>query len=234
MSLAEANLELPSNFTGIVKLFPLPNFVLFPGVIQPLHIFEPRYRKLMEDAISSDQLIAMAKLKSDADAACHTEHDPEIYQTICIGKIVTHAELPDGRFNLLLLGAKRARIIRELATDLPYRMADVKIVESPKDDNPALRAPVRNKAIKLFEQLVDSDKKLDGESVGHLLNDGLPLGLLLDMLTFSCGATLREQQEILETSDVLARAGKVIEILQSRLLQAQRNQLRFPPMFSYN
>ena len=106
MSIAEANLELPPNFTGVVKLFPLPNLVLFPGVIQPLHIFEPRYRRLMDDAVNSDQLIAMAKLKSESGLE---QHEPEVHDTICIGKIVTHAELPDGRFNLLLLGAQRRR-----------------------------------------------------------------------------------------------------------------------------
>lgn len=231
MSIAEANLDLPPNFTGVVKLFPLPNLVLFPGVIQPLHIFEPRYRRLMEDAINSDQLIAMAKLKSEAD---FPQHDPDVHQTICIGKIVTHAELPDGQFNLLLLGAKRARIIREIATDLPYRMADVKLAMTPLTQVDFPDEPIRDKAIDLFHQLVASDSQLDSEAISHLLSDNLPLGLLLDLLTFSCGASLKDQQDILDTFDVAERAKKAIEILQSRLACARKVELRFPPTFSYN
>ncbi len=103
MSIAEANLDLPANFAGIVKVFPLPNLVLFPGVIQPLHIFEPRYRALMRDALDSDQLIGMATLKPGWESS--DARRPAIYPTLCVGKIVTHAELPDGRFNLLLCGA---------------------------------------------------------------------------------------------------------------------------------
>ncbi len=232
MSIAETNLELPPNFTGVVKLFPLPNLVLFPGVIQPLHVFEPRYRKLMEDAINSDQLIAMAKLRDGTDD--FDSADPEIHQTVCIGKIITHAELPDGRFNLLLFGTKRARIIRELASDQPYRLADVKVVESFLDGQPFSEEQVRAEAVELFEQLVDADDNLDGESIGHLLDEGLPIGLLLDMLTFLCGTSLSAQQDILETPELALRARKVIEILQSRLATTQQSQLRFPPTFSYN
>ena len=231
MSIAEANLDLPPNFTGVVKLFPLPNLVLFPGVIQPLHIFEPRYRRLMEDAINGDQIIAMAKLRSEAD---HEIRDPEIHQTICIGKIVTHAELPDGRFNLLLLGARRARIIREIASDLPYRLADVSLDKTPLERNEFVDEPLKQQAIELFRQLMDLDKQLDGEAIGHLLSDDLPLGLLLDLLTFSCGASLDDQQDVLETFDLGGRARKVIRMLQSRLAQTNSNELRFPPSFSYN
>ena len=234
MSIAEANLELPSNFTGVVKLFPLPNLVLFPGVIQPLHIFEQRYRKMIQDAINSDQIIAMACVK-DADAAADQEN-PEIHQTICVGKIVTHAELPDGRFNLLLLGAKRAKVIRELPSNLPYRLADVKLLQPTQSEaSQTYDGPIRRKAISLFEQLLEVDKQLDNESVAQLLNDELPFGLLLDLLTFSSGATLKDQQKVLETTDVLGRANIVIEILQSRLANKQQEQSkRFPPRFSYN
>ncbi|MDG2011942.1 MAG: LON peptidase substrate-binding domain-containing protein [Pirellulaceae bacterium] len=231
MSIAEANLDLPSNFTGVVKLFPLPNLVLFPGVIQPLHIFEPRYRKLMEDAVNSDQLIAVAKLKPES-AMNHNE--PEIFSTVCVGKIVTHAELPDGRFNLLLLGAQRATVIREIATDLPYRMADVKIAKTPQDPMDVDDDVVRAQASRLFRRLVANDESLDSEDIGQLLNDHLPLGMLMDLLTFSSGASLRDQQDVLETLDIDIRARKVIEILQSRLVSVEQPELRFPPSFSYN
>lgn len=232
MSIAEANLDLPSNFTGVVKVFPLPNLVLFPGVIQPLHIFEPRYRQLMEDSLNSDQLVAVAKLKPGWD---ETDSDkPAIHRTVCIGKIVTHAELPDGRFNLLLLGAKRANIIREIPGDLPYRLADVKLVEG-KPSVSKYEGPIREQTLRLFNELVQSSMELDRESIGHLLEGELPFGLLLDLLTFSCGASLKDQQAVLETTDILDRSNKVIQMLQNLLAATRTNKsLRFPPRFSYN
>ncbi|MGI9518948.1 MAG: LON peptidase substrate-binding domain-containing protein, partial [Pirellulaceae bacterium] len=201
MSIAEANLDLPSNFTGVVKLFPLPNLVLFPGVIQPLHIFEPRYRKLMEDAISSDQVIAMAMLKPGWENK--QAQQPELYKTLCIGKIVTHAQLPDGRYNLLLLGAKRARIIREIAADQPYRLADVQLIEAADESHQGVDAQrIREQAIHIFEELTAVDSELDHESIANLLHDDLPFGLLLDLMTFSSGLPLEQQQSVLETVNI--------------------------------
>ena len=234
MSIAEANLDLPSNFTGVVKLFPLPNLVLFPGVIQPLHIFEPRYRKLMEDAINSDQLIAMAMLKPGWENSHVGE--PDLHKTLCIGKIVTHAQLPDGRYNLLLLGAKRARIIREVAADQPYRLADVKLIESEiETTSEATIDAMRQRVIRIFEDLVGVDSRLDHESIASLLDDDLPFGLLLDLMTFSSGLPLEQQQSVLETVSVGQRAQLVLEMLEDRMAQLNRESASgFPPRFSYN
>ncbi len=232
MSIAEANLDLPPNFTGVVKLFPLPNLVLFPGVIQPLHIFEPRYRKLMEDAINSDQLIAMAMLKPGWENS-HSGQ-PGLHDTLCVGKIVTHAQLPDGRYNLLLLGAKRANIIREIATDQPYRLADVRLIETRE---PVLDAdhPVRTQAVEVFEELLTVDSQLDHESIANLLHDDLPFGLLLDLMTFSSGLPLEQQQLVLETTDVKRRSQLVIEMLRDRISRLQsETEAQFPPRFSFN
>ena len=232
MSIAEANLELPSNFTGVVKVFPLPNLVLFPGVIQPLHIFEPRYRKMLQDALNSDQLIAIAKLADDRETG---GDNPEIHQTVCIGKIVTHAELPDGGYHLLLLGARRANIIRELPSDLPYRLADVQVLEKVPSASFGHQGPIRKQILGLFEELTNANSDLDRESISHLLSDDLPFGLLMDLVSFSCGACLEDQQRILESSNVLDRANMVIEVMQDLLTTfRQKKALRFPPRFSYN
>ena len=113
-------------------------------------------------------------------------------------------------------------------------MADVRLAKSFAEPLDPQDEFSRQQAVDLFQQLVASDKQLDGESIGHLLNDNLPLGLLLDLLTFSSGASLDDQQKILETLDVAHRAGKVIEILQSRLATMHQPLLQFPPMFSNN
>src|SRR5262245_23493857 len=103
---------LPVDFAGTARLFPLPNLVLFPHVGQPLHIFEPRYRQLMTDALDADRLIAMALLRPGWEDEYHKK--PPIHDTVCIGRIHNEERLADGRFNLLLQGLCRARIREEI------------------------------------------------------------------------------------------------------------------------
>src|SRR5262245_52740264 len=94
-------------FAGTARLFPLPNLVLFPNVAQPLHIFEPRYRQLMADALADDRLITMALLRPGWEQDYHKS--PPLYPVACVGRIAQEQRLPDGRFNLLLQGLCRAR-----------------------------------------------------------------------------------------------------------------------------
>src|SRR5438874_11474896 len=95
----------PAEFSGKVRLFPLPNLVLFPHVMQPLHIFEPRYRQLTEDALDGDRLITLVLPlpgweKDYADK-------PALHSIGCVGKIMAEQRLEDGRFNILLRGLAR-------------------------------------------------------------------------------------------------------------------------------
>ncbi len=100
-----------TSFQGKLPLFPLPNVVHFPHVALPLHIFEERYRAMVGDAIEADRLIGIVLLKPGYEA--DYEGYPEIHDVACLGKIVEDHRLPDGRYNILLLGAKRGRILRE-------------------------------------------------------------------------------------------------------------------------
>jgi len=89
-----------AGFDGSARLFPLPNLVLFPHVMQPLHIFEPRYQHMTRDALDGDHLIALVLLQSGWE----TNYDgaPPIHDVACLGKIVAENSLEDGRFNILL------------------------------------------------------------------------------------------------------------------------------------
>ena len=80
--------SLPEDFGNVVRLFPLPNVVLFPGIVQALQLFEPRYKALAEDALESDQLITMALI--DSQWKTHQSDVPSIAKTVCIGKILSH------------------------------------------------------------------------------------------------------------------------------------------------
>src|ERR1700690_4479579 len=100
------------HFSGKVRLFPLPNLVLFPHVMQPLHIFERRYRDLLEDALAGDRLIAMAMLAPGWEA--NYEGRPPLCPMACLGQVATHIRLAYGTYNVLWLGVQRVRLVREL------------------------------------------------------------------------------------------------------------------------
>src|SRR5688572_7162698 len=115
------------SFSGLARLFPLPNLVVFPHVVQPLHVFEPRYRELMQDALAGDKLIAMAVLAPGWEN--DYEGRPAVRPVACLGRIATHERLPDGRFNMLLLGLRRVRLVEELPPEHLYRVAHVELLE---------------------------------------------------------------------------------------------------------
>ena len=88
-------------FNGLIRLFPLPNLVLYPNVIQGLHLFEPRYRQLAYDSIGTDGLFAMAVLKPGWEE--DYEGEPPLEPIACLGHIVHHEKVGDGRYNFCLL-----------------------------------------------------------------------------------------------------------------------------------
>src|SRR5205814_75699 len=124
-----------SNFKSPARLFPLPNLVLFPSVIQPLHVFEPRYRQMTADALDDDRLLALVLLKPGWEEDYHLR--PPVHPVACLGAITDEERLADGRYNLLLHGLRRVRIAEELPPARPYRVARVGLLE----DVPAAAGP---------------------------------------------------------------------------------------------
>lgn len=113
-----------------IPLFPLPTTVLFPEIPLPLHIFEPRYRAMTTAALAGSNVIGMALLKPGFEK--EYEGRPAIYDVGCAGIILRHEKLPDGRFNIMLMGARRFRIVAELSGD-PYRLADVEYLPEQRE-----------------------------------------------------------------------------------------------------
>src|SRR5512135_2527783 len=116
--------EFPTRFA----IFPLPNVVLFPGTYLPLHIFEPRYRAMTEAALAGDSVIGRVLLRAGSDAM---EARAPIFSIGCAGRIVEHRRLRDGRFQLLLYGVRRFRVVRELASNAPFREVDAELLPDP-------------------------------------------------------------------------------------------------------
>src|SRR5512147_1434243 len=108
-----------------IPIFPLPSVVLFPNVFLPLHIFEPRYRQMVADALAGDRMIGMVLLKPGFEA--DYEGRPPVYEIGCAG-VITHSEpLPDGRFNIVLRGLEKFRMVSE-DESRPYRLAHIEAV----------------------------------------------------------------------------------------------------------
>jgi Lon protease-like protein len=162
---------LPEKFEGPVPIFPLPNVVLFPNLVLPLHVFEPRYREMVCDALAGDRLIAMALLREgwEKDYA----GNPPVYDVVCVGRIVQEHELPDGRFNFLLQGLRRGRIRRELSDSLglPYRTVEVDLLPDLADDlDPAARDGWRQTLLDLLRSMLPQAPLPEEASLENCVN----------------------------------------------------------------
>ena len=137
-----------------LALFPLSNVVLFPGVRTPLHIFEPRYRQMTEHALAGSRQIGMVAVRPERVEAM--PGDPPVFGVGCEGRITDAKRLPDGRFNLLLLGTQRFRILRESAPDSGrlYRVAEIERLDDAFDETARPRVlALRHRAIELVAEI---------------------------------------------------------------------------------
>jgi len=110
-----------------ITIFPLSGAVLYPGLQLPLHIFEPRYRAMVSDALARDRRIGMIQPQRAGEGA-------PLYAVGCLGKIDEVEALDDGRFNLLLEGEARFRVLRELDVTTPFRQVEAELLAEPEDE----------------------------------------------------------------------------------------------------
>jgi uncharacterized protein len=205
--------------SDLLPIFPLPNVVLFPNVFLPLHIFETRYREMVADAVASDRMIGMVLLRPGWDR--DYEGTPAVYPVGCSG-VITHVEaLADGRFNIVLRGLERFRIIGEDRTR-SYRRAHVEAVfEMPlrNDDRAAIRTQ-RSKLEALLAPAVDrtgtfrsgADLKMPAAMPDEDLVNALAQYLDLEPL---------EKQALLEKPCLRTRAESLVELLEMKIMMAR-------------
>jgi Lon protease-like protein len=191
---------------GELPLFPLPQAVLFPGAVLPLHVFEPRYRTMIRDCLSSHRALGVVQILDPVTLDAHGE--PAIASVAGVGVIVEHAELPDGRYNVLVRGRARARL-EELPFVPPYRRAKAMIL--PTEDTAVsdgdVSALVANATA--FVALVrERDHEFD-----FRLPRGAAPGFITDVCAHHLVIDARERQTILETLDLSARVLRVTEAL---------------------
>src|SRR3954465_73596 len=145
------------DFANVYLLFPLPRVVLFPHAVLPLHIFEPRYRQMTEDALLGDKLVTIVQWR--APFPTEPGGEPDLEEIACLGRILQHERLPDGRFNFLLLGRKRVRLGREIPGGKLYRLAEAEILEDETTELP--QEHHINEIRRLFRQLSDLQGAVD-------------------------------------------------------------------------
>jgi Lon protease-like protein len=214
-------------FGGVARLFPLPNLVLFPQVVQGLHIFEPRYRRMTADALADDQLIALVLLRPGWEDA---EDRPEVERVACLARIIHHEQLPDGRYNLRVRGIGRILIEEEVPADFPYRLARgapmPDVVPAEIQRLKTLRKDLADAVLPRFEAGGSARQQLD-----DLFGGDTPLGPLCDTLAYALPIPVELKQQILAEPHVDTRA----EILTHALRGVKSAEDRkFPPDFSKN
>jgi uncharacterized protein len=194
-----------------IPVFPLPNVVLFPSVFLPLHIFEPRYRTMVDDALNGDRIIGMVLLRPGWER--DYEGRPPVYPIGCAG-VITHAErLTDGRFNIVLRGMEKFRVTAE-ENDRPYRIACVDAI--PERSADADRLEIRAERRRLEALLVpqpDADPKVPTSMPDEDLVNALAQYLEFEPV---------EKQALLERDGVLQRCRSLIELLEIKVLVARQ------------
>jgi hypothetical protein len=210
--------------SDLLPIFPLPNVVLFPNVFLPLHIFEPRYREMVADALSNDRLIGMVLLKPGWEH--EYEGRPAVYPIGCSG-LITHVDrLDDGRYNIVLRGVERFRIIEE-DSELSYRRASVEPVVEPTlaaEDRAALRRQ-RSRLEVLLAPAIEREvshtagRAAESKAAGELM---IPSGMADEELVNALAQYLDlepvEKQALLERRCLRSRAESLVELLEMKIM----------------
>jgi Lon protease-like protein len=197
-----------------IPIFPLPNVVLFPNVFLPLHVFEPRYRQMVDEALKGDRIIGMVLLRPGWES--DYEGRPPVYPIGCAG-VVTHAErLADGRFNIVLRGMEKFRV-REEETGRPYRVAHVEAVPEPPPA--AEREVMRAHRRRLEALLVPQPEGQQDSKMPTSMPDEDLVNALAQYLEFEPV----EKQALLERDGLLDRCRSLIELLEMKVLVARHS-----------
>ena len=193
-----------------IPIFPLPNVVLFPNVFLPLHIFEPRYRDMVADALEGDRMIGMVLLRPGWEG--RYDGRPPIYPIGCAGVISHHEKMPDGRYNIVLRGLEKFRVLDE-DDSKSYRLAHIQpLLETiPASDREEIRAA----RAKLEALLVPQPT---GRGVDRRLPPAMADEDLVNTLAQDMELEPLEKQALLEREGLLARCRSLIELLEMKMI----------------
>lgn len=184
-----------------LSIFPLGGVILFPGLQLPLHIFEPRYRAMVGDALARDRKIAMIQPQAPVEGA-------PLFEMGCVGKIVDVEALEDGRFNLVLEGQSRFRVLRELDVTTPFRQVEATLIEDAEGQ--VLSAVERAGFEREARSFANAQGyAVDWDSVSRLDDESLINGVS-QIAPFDAAA----KQALLEAPDLASRCELLVQLMQ--------------------
>ena len=184
-----------------LSIFPLTGALLFPGLQLPLHIFEPRYRAMISDSLARDRRIAMIQPQGQYDGA-------PLFQIGCVGKIGEVEAMEDGRYNVILEGIARFRLLRELDVTTPFRQVEGELIED--DAGASLSAVERASFEREARRFADAQGySVDWDSVGRLDDVSLINGVS-QIAPFDDAA----KQALLEADSLTARCELLVQLMQ--------------------
>jgi len=190
-----------------ISIFPLSGAVLYPGLQLPLHIFEPRYRALVKDALARDRRIGMIQPRNHP-ANTRTEEGAPLYSIGCLGKIDEVEALDDGRFNLLLQGEARFKVLHELEVVTPFRQVEAELLA--EEEFPALSPIERAGFEREARRFADAQGySVDWDAVTRLDDESLIDGVS-QIAPFDAAA----KQALLEADGLAARCELLVQLMQ--------------------
>jgi ATP-dependent Lon protease len=221
----------PDQFSGNARVFALPNLVMFPHVMQALHIYETRYRAMLEEAIEDDRLIALGVLAPGWEQ--NYEGRPTLRSTACLCRVATHQRTPEGTYNVLLLGVRRLRLVRELPPKKLFRVVESEIMDDiiPDDEPPDAATHLQQELLSAFKRAMpkipDAYEQLD-----QLLGSQITLGMLSDIVAYTIDLDIEWKMRLLAECNVFRRTQLLLEAIAQRPAAGMARP--FPPQFSVN
>jgi Lon protease-like protein len=197
-----------------VPVFPLPETVLFPGIVLPLQVFEPPYRDMIRDALRADRSVAIAMMRPGGEKM----ERPPVCDVGCAARIIHADRQDDGQYNILLHGIHRIRFVQELCSDRPYRCFSAEVIPKPTEeallDAAEELAKLQSCVLSLANAVVDKDEQL--VEVLRATSDPVEL---IDILCAVLVSEPIDQQELLAMVDLRARLVRLIDSLAEVMLR---------------
>lgn len=197
-----------------IAVMPLPNAILFPRVLLPLYIFEPRYKKMLADCLAADRMFAVALLRKGWEKQ---GPNPAPYPVATVGVIRTCVGRADGTSNLILEGVARVRLC-QYVKQRPYRVARIQPLPSLPGSAPANREPLVAAVNKLAKARAHMGAKLPKSVLNSLLAVA-SADHLSDLVSYTLLDSYYDKQSMLETLDIGERLHKLVGLLQRQIQQ---------------
>ena len=201
----------PVSIPKVIPLFPLPNLVFFPRTYVPLHIFEPRYRDMVQAAAASHRMVGMVLLKEGWEA--DYEGAPAIFAMGCVGRMMNVQRLSNGRSNILLQGLRRFEIQHEVGAE-SYRQGRIVLKDLFQPDA-ALPTEIRREIVKVVAGFIRNRE--DGVALSAMLKQPIHDDVLVQNLSFALDFTPLEKQFLLESDSLIQQGRRLLDLLHFKL-----------------